>query len=183
MKRYFFMLLAVVLLLAVGTTDISGKRVMIPKLYMFGFAASFNDTIVYFTDIQTVDSAWIEKKSKFLQSRNVYASELRNFLSDEMAMPHRTCVVFYSKKRSKIEKKYLKMKHKYGRQKDGREHFDIRYITEDKFRFRSIDLTGLDEAEKAQQQEDVQQEKIAKQARKQKRKEERKERKAQKRGK
>ena len=36
-----------------------------PKtIYVYGFAASFNDSTVYFTDIQQVDSAYIDSKTK-----------------------------------------------------------------------------------------------------------------------
>lgn len=183
MKRYLYLLLATIMLTVASPLSTNAKRVVVPKMYMFGFAASFNDTIVYFTDIQAIDSAWIEKKSGFLQSRNVYTSQMRTYLNDELSMPHRTCVVFYSTKRAKVEKKYLKMRHKYGHQKDGSEHFDVRYITEDQMRFRPVDLTGLDEAELAQQAEDEEQEKVARQERKQQKKQQKQERKAGRRGK
>lgn len=183
MKQYLHIMLVALVLLAAMPAATEAKRQMVPKMYMFGFAASFNDTIVYFTDIQTVDSAWIEKKSGFLQSRNVYTSELRDYMARRLSMPHRTCVVFYGKKRSKVEKQYLKMMHKYGKQKDGSTPFDIRYITQDQFRFKAVDLSGLDEDEQAQKAADAVQEKAAKEAQKQKRRQEKTERKAVKSGK
>ena len=41
--------------------------------YIFGFASSFNDSTVYFTDVQKVDSAYFTRKSKFLISRENYS--------------------------------------------------------------------------------------------------------------
>ena len=40
--------------------------------YIFGFASSFNDSTVYFTDVQKVDSAYFTRKNKFLISRENY---------------------------------------------------------------------------------------------------------------
>ena len=183
MKRYLYTLLAVALLTIATSQVTMAKRVVVPEMYMFGFAASFNDTIVYFTDIQRVDSAWIEKGSKFLQSRNIYSSQLRTYLSSKLNMPHRTCVVFWGKKRTKVEKQYLKMRRKYGQQKDGREPFELRYIAESDFKFKSTDLTGLDEEEKLQATEAEKQARENEKALKAKKKAEKKERKAARRGK
>ena len=39
-------------------------------IYAFGFSASFNDSIVYFTDIQLIPNATLERKSHFLENRD-----------------------------------------------------------------------------------------------------------------
>ena len=113
MKHTIFQFLTALLLAVCACTTIQAKKVVEPKMYMFGFSASFNDTIVYFTDIQEVDSVWIDKKSKFLQGRNLYAYQFRSFLAEQKSMPHRTCVVFYAKKRAKAEKEFMKMRKLY----------------------------------------------------------------------
>lgn len=183
MKRIIYTFLAMAILTFATSQPTAAKRVVVPEMYMFGFAASFNDTIVYFTDIQRIDSAWIEKGSKFLQSRNVYSSQLKNYLTAQLNMPHRTCVVFFNKSRAKVEKQFVKMRRKYGPQKDGRERFELRYISEQDFKFKSTDLTGLDEEEKAQAAEaEIQARENAK-AQKAERKAKKKEQKAAKRGK
>lgn len=41
------------------------KNKCVPKVYVFGLAASFNDSIVYLTNIQELDSAWIDDKNDF----------------------------------------------------------------------------------------------------------------------
>ena len=43
---------AIVAMLAIANTPLRAKNYVTPKAYMFGFSASFNDSIVYFTDIQ-----------------------------------------------------------------------------------------------------------------------------------
>lgn len=132
------MLIAV---MALGmSVQTSAKKVQVPKMYIFGFAASFNDTIVHFTNVQEIDSAWIETKGNFLQGRNLYSLELRNHLKYK-GIENRTCIVVANKKRSKLEKQYLKMKKLYTQSKDGKQHYDIRYIDNQDFQFRTIDMS------------------------------------------
>ena len=106
MKKYI--IVALCLMMGIGTA--SAKKQQVEKMYMFGMAAAFTDTIVHFTNIQIVDSVWIESKNNFLQDRDVYSNQLRTFLRDKQQSPNRTCIVFYSTKREKLEKKYQKMK-------------------------------------------------------------------------
>ena len=47
-------------LLMVLATSASAKKVQVPHVYMFGFSASFQDSTVYFTDIQDVQVLGIE---------------------------------------------------------------------------------------------------------------------------
>ena len=132
------MLIAV---MALGmSVQTSAKKVQVPKMYIFGFAASFNDTIVHFTNVQEIDSAWIETKGNFLQGRNLYSLELRNHLKYK-GIENRTCIVVANKKRSKLEKQYLKMRKLYTQSKDGKQHYDIRYIDNQDFQFRTIDMS------------------------------------------
>lgn len=164
----FSTLLAMLMLLAANTFDVQAKRVVVPEMYMFGMAASFNDTIVYFTEIQRVDSAWIDKKTGFLQSRDLYSLQLRTYLSQAKQLPDRTCVVFYNQKRERLEKTLLKMRHLYSKGKDGVAHFDMRELSPDEFKFVSTDLTGLDEAETMQALADEYEARAAKQSKKKK---------------
>ena len=135
MKKYILTILCL-LLMAVGTA--SARKQQVEKMYMFGMAAAFTDTIVHFTNIQVVDSVWIESKNHFLQDRDLYSLQLRNFLRDKQQSPNRTCIVFYSTKREKLEKKYQKMKRLYGKDKRGVEHFDVRYIMDTDFKFQPV---------------------------------------------
>ena len=134
------LILTLVLLAGVGMSA-HAHRQPVAKMYMFGIAASFTDTIVHVTDIQALDSVWIETKNNFLQERDSYSYQLRSYLEDKEGMSHRTCIVFYSKKREKLEKKYRKMMGLYGKDKNGQEHFDVRHV--DGFQFHTIDISEL----------------------------------------
>lgn len=82
------------------------------KAYVFGFASSFNDSTVYFTDIQEVDSAWFTSKHHFLVSRENYSYQLRDYLTS-IGEQHRTCMVEYNTDPKKLEKVWNKLYSRY----------------------------------------------------------------------
>lgn len=128
--------IATAMLAAMTAANATAKSEMVPKMYMFGFAASFNDSIVHFTDIIDVDSVWIDSKTKFLMGRAFYSNQLRDYLSSCL-MDNRTCVVLFDKKRSKLEKRLLKMRKRYNSKKNNR-GYDVRTIEAADFRFKSV---------------------------------------------
>lgn len=72
------------------------------QLYVYGVATSFNDSTVYITEIQQLDSAWVDTKTGFLYSRNNYSFQLRDHLkANGFATP--TCVTYFAKTRKEIE--------------------------------------------------------------------------------
>ncbi len=137
MKILRIIAVCVLLLTAVSS---QAKRPVVCKMYMFGFAASFNDTIIHITDIQEVDSAWINSRSKQLLGREQYSYQLRDYLTDSLQMPHRTCVVFYHQDRKKLEKKYSRLTRLYYMPKAGQQHYDIRRLEKGQFHFRSVNM-------------------------------------------
>lgn len=116
--------------LLVFSASAYAKSKQTSKVYMFGFAASFNDSTVYFTDIQEVDSVSFKNKNKFLYGREDYSYQLKNYLEGK-GQPHRTCVVGYGVNLKKVEKKFTKMKNKYIK----RGNFDIRTVDSSEFKF------------------------------------------------
>lgn len=134
MKLYKNVIAALTLLVVASSfVGVSAKIVCVPKLYAFGFSASFNDSIVYFTDIQEIDSAWINDKTDFLISRDNYSYQLKNYFTN-IGQEHRTCVISFALKRKDIEKKYKKMKGKYV--KAGK--FSIKTLGKNDFQFTTI---------------------------------------------
>ncbi len=134
MKLYKNVIAALTLLVVASSfVGVSAKIVCVPKLYAFGFSASFNDSIVYFTDIQEIDSAWINDKTDFLVSRDNYSYQLKNYFTN-IGQEHRTCVISFALKRKDIEKKYKKMKGKYV--KAGK--FSIKTLGKNDFQFTTI---------------------------------------------
>lgn len=80
------------------------------RVYMFGVASSFADSVTYITDLQAVDGYVMP--NGFLISRSLYSLQLNNFLLTNMKRENMTCVVFFSTKKAKAEKKYQKVRKK-----------------------------------------------------------------------
>ena len=99
---------------------------------MFGFSASFNDSLVYITDIQGVDSVEIEPKTDFLVGRTAYGNQLQFYLADYKERPNTTCVVFFDKKEDQLRKKYNKILKRY---KNSKETI-LKNLTRDEFSFK-----------------------------------------------
>ena len=117
------------------------KRVQAPHMYMFGFAASFKDSVVYMTEIQDVQKVWYDKKTKFLLGRDIYSSQLQEHFKEKMQMPDRVCVVVFAKSLKKAEKKYLKLRKKYIGDAKHPSTYEVRYITTQDFKFEPVDLS------------------------------------------
>ena len=84
LRKSVFAAIAATLLIAVS---MQAKDEM-KRIYIFGFASSFNDSIVCFTDVQAVDSAWLNSKNHFLVSRENYSYQLRDYLGRRLQTPH-----------------------------------------------------------------------------------------------
>ena len=136
--RYIILLLWVLMAGAVGA---SAEHSQTRKLYMFGMAASFSDTIVHFTPVKEVDGAWMDKKGRFLLGRQEYSYQLRDYLAGQLGMPQRTCLVFYEKSRKKAEKKYAKMIRLYSRPAKNGHQYDVRHVDSGDFNFSAVDMS------------------------------------------
>lgn len=90
-----------------GKTKERKKKVQ-TEVYVWGVSLSFSDSVVYFTEIQYIEGAIIE--DKLLPNRHLYAYELKDYMSYEENMPGRTSFIYFSDKRSKLEKKEQKVK-------------------------------------------------------------------------
>ena len=134
-SNYHKIITAVILLTITSVLTIVAKNKQYPKVYMYGIAASFNDSTIYFTDIQAVDTVWLDSKTKFLINRNDYSYQLKNYF-ENIGLPHRTCVVTYALKRKDIEKKFQKTRNKYV--KKGKT--ELKYINKQEFQFKSVAL-------------------------------------------
>lgn len=127
---------AIVALLALmvgGYAPLSAKNKCVPKVYAFGFAASFNDSTIHFTGIHEIDSVWINDKNEFLIDRESYSYQLREYM-EKQGLPHRTCIISYALTLKDAQKKFNKMRNKYV--KCG--NVDIKMISNDDFRFTAI---------------------------------------------
>lgn len=132
----YFKFIALAIVLTAFLPADAAKKPETTKAYLFGFVANFTDSVVYFTDIQEVDKVTILKKSKFLKDRASYSDQLRYYFTNKLNMPHRTCIVSFGLTRKEAEKKYVKMRKIYTEKSGGR--YDVRYITENDFKFQAI---------------------------------------------
>ena len=112
MKIFKYILLALLLAGALPQ-EMEAKRIKVPKMFMFGFSASFQDSIIYMTDVQEVEGAWYETKSKFLLGRQHYSYQLKDFLANTRQQPNRVCVVMFALTRKEAEKKFIKLRKEY----------------------------------------------------------------------
>ena len=81
-------------------------------VYAFGVAASFNDTVVYYTEIQQLDSVSLDKNN-FLPRREMYSYQLKNYLEYDLNKPDYTCMIYFAESKTKLEKEAAKVKAKY----------------------------------------------------------------------
>lgn len=81
-------------------------------VYIAGVSASFSDSLVYFTDIQYVDSASLSDNG-LLIGRAQYSIQLKEYLEQKENGKNRTCFVYYNKKKKNLQKEINKLKEKY----------------------------------------------------------------------
>ena len=143
--RLFILTLLLTLLFGV---EAEGKIRCTP-IYIFGTAASFNDSIVYFTDIQILDSAWIDEKNDFLLNRGEYSTQLREHFNNT-GQSGRTCIVSFALTEKDILKKYEKMRSMYTGTKKRPKRLDIRQLDDEEFKFSPVAPTGYEDKEIAQ---------------------------------
>ena len=84
------------------------KKKIQTEVYVLGATLSFSDSIVYFTEIQRVEGAVIE--DGFLPNSHLYSYELKDYMSFEEGKPGRTSFIYFSDKRSALEKQEQKVK-------------------------------------------------------------------------
>jgi hypothetical protein len=127
--KYVKIVFAVALVFAVCSA-FSLKKEHSKPVYAFGIAASFTDTVVYFTDIQVLDSAKVSKDG-FLTHRELYSYQLKNYLEDNQLQQNSTCMIYFSENRKKLEKEETKILSKYKRGGN----MTVLRVDSEKFRF------------------------------------------------
>ena len=127
----YILLLAVTLL----TVEASAKLELTDNIYMFGFSASFKDSVVYTTDIQNVEGLWIDTKTKFLLNRDEYSHQFKVYLTEKLKQENRICMVFFYDKKKKAEKEFLKLMKKY------KKGYEVRHVSAAEFKFEAIDTS------------------------------------------
>ena len=78
MKKILIIIMALAAVLTTAQAQSTAKKKMV---YVFGFSASFKDSVVYITDTQQMQASIVGKKVKFLVDRDGYAMQLNNYLT------------------------------------------------------------------------------------------------------
>lgn len=110
LRNIVMVLMALMLCSAFTLKEKKGEGV-----FLFGIAASFNDSVVYFTPIQLVDSVKLEKG--FLPKRAQYAYQLKNQIEVTQGKSDYTCMIYFAETKAKLEKEVAKVKGKYAKSK------------------------------------------------------------------
>ena len=139
MRYLKYIVLTLFVCVAMGA---EAKTVKARHMYIFGFAASFKDSVVYMTEIQDVQGALYDTKTKFLLGRDSYSDQLKTYFKEKMKLSDRVCMVMFSTSKKKAEKKYLKLRKKYLGDKKRPSTYEVRYVTTQDFEFEPV---GLDE--------------------------------------
>ena len=108
-----FISLLVVLAVCTASTMENKKKGM----YIVGVSASFTDSLIYFTDIQFVDSVEFNKDMS-LPMHGQYSKQLDTYLEKKLGLENRVCFIYFNPKKDKVEKTIKKMKKDY--QKEGK---------------------------------------------------------------
>lgn len=125
-------ILALAILLS-GVLAVNAKTEKQPT-YLYGFATSFNDSTVYFVEIQLVEDAWVDSKTKFLYGRDNYSYQLRDYLRTTGCKTP-TCMTGFAPTKKKAEEKYLKLRGKYL----AKGNYNIKYIGALDFKYQAIE--------------------------------------------
>lgn len=130
--KFLFGLLGIVLLSSFMAPKEKKVKADEPKrVYMYGVSIDFNDSVVYMTDVQHLDSIIINKDAS-IQNYAYYSMQMKVYLEGTLGETNQTCAVIYSDDKKKLEKRYLKMRKKYQADRSRL----LKQIGTDAFRFR-----------------------------------------------
>ena len=93
------------------TEGMSGDRsVENCTLYVFGVSFSFSDSLVYMTDIQTMEDMTV-KSNYFLEGNEAYSNQLKIWLENG-GSERQVSSLYFFKKSSKADRKYEKVRNR-----------------------------------------------------------------------
>ena len=109
--KYLFLALMGIVLLSSFTAP-KEKKEEPKRVSMFGVSVDFNDSVVYLTDVQCLDSIVINKDGSIQNYAN-YSFQLKVYLEGTLGEADQTCAVIYSDNKKKLEKRYVKMRKRF----------------------------------------------------------------------
>ena len=145
MKLRQIIIIAVLLLGWVNNSNAKGYKPA--KVYMFGFAASFNDSTIYMTNIQKLNVYLANDRTNFLANREEYSFQLHSYLQNNGMLNYPTCVTIYSENENKAMKKFITLKNKYEK---GKKKYNVKIISASKFNYQTIEPQNYNPNEELQ---------------------------------
>lgn len=110
-------ILLLTLFITVSINALQAKEKKETTIYGFAVGTCLSDSTVYISAISRLDSAVVNNKTGFLQDRQLYSYQFKAYLDYLYKLNH-TCAVFFSSKKESLEKKYIKMRRRYGKDKN-----------------------------------------------------------------
>lgn len=104
--------------------------------YIFGCATCLGDSIIYISDIQSLQGITLNKKNGLAEMHHDYAHEFESALNDKYNK-HFTCALFVSTKKKDVEKKYLGILKRMSKNKS----IKIEHVGISEFQFKRIDIS------------------------------------------
>ena len=133
--KYVKILFAVALVFTICSAFSIKKKGEKKPVYVFGVSASFTDTIVYYTNVQLLDSVHLDNNG-FLPHRELYSYQLKNYLEYNAGLPNRTCMIYFSENKSKLDNEQNNILSKYKKAKSVK----LDLIPNDNFRFTKVEM-------------------------------------------
>ena len=88
------------------------KEPVMKPVSMFGVGVSFTDSVVYQTEVQRVDSAWITTSPTLLMDRALYSLQLQYYM-EHQGVKNSVCAVFFSKSAGKMQRLWKKIRKRH----------------------------------------------------------------------
>ena len=112
-KILFLIIVAAISVCGMAKNEKKVKKPAIVPVYMYGMSTAFGDSVAYVTDIQRIDSAYMERKH-ILGGLREYVQQLDQYYKSKGE--RRVNTVFFKKNRKKAEKHFMKLRKKYNKQ-------------------------------------------------------------------
>lgn len=123
----------IVVSLAIAMAASAGnKGPQMQRVYMFGFGASLTDSIACQTQVQAIDSAWLDSH-KLLVDRSLYSIQLQFHLEQNEGVKNPICTIYFDKNERKLRKLWAKLKRRY----ESEPQIKLRQLDADRFRFKA----------------------------------------------
>lgn len=104
--------ISILMLLLVVTSAFTLRKDDYKPVYVMGVSLCFGDSVVYFTDIQQIDSVRLTKEG-FLPSREGYSEQLKAYLEAKDGNINHTCITYFSEKKAALHKTVTKLMKRY----------------------------------------------------------------------